>query len=141
MRQKNLWVTYLVLLTCIFCPTLITVARFGPLTITLSWIKCINFKISIVANVGCLSHVIPNYFFLYITSFPVFELNKLQRGMLVFKCMKPKSTLLQYLQDYLTRIHPYETRGVNATHTIQARTNHRKFSFRISVKLRVDSEV
>ena len=55
--------------------------------------------------------------------------------MLMFKCMKLKSTLPQLLQDYFilkSDIHPYETRGASGIHIIQARTNYRKFSFRYS---------
>ena len=50
----------------------------------------------------------------------------------MFKCMKLKSTLPQFLKDYFIRksdIHPYETRGASGIHIIQARTNYRKFSF------------
>ena len=52
----------------------------------------------------------------------------------MFKCMKLKTTLPQFLQDYFilkSDIHPYETRGASGIHIIQARTN-RKFSFRYS---------
>ena len=89
--------------------------------------------IRIIANVGYLSHTEPLFSKYHILS--VFELNKLQVGMLMFKCMKLKTTLPQFLQDYFilkSDIHPYETRGASGIHIIQARTNYRKFSFRYS---------
>ena len=85
--------------------------------------------IRIIANVGYLSHT-KSLFSKYASS--VFELNKLQIGLLMFKCMKLKSTLPQFLQDYFTLksdIHPYETRGASGIHITQARTNYRKSSF------------
>ena len=54
--------------------------------------------------------------------------------MLMFKCMKLKSTLLQFLQDLFTLksdIHPYETRGASGIHIIREQIN-RKFSFHYS---------
>ena len=89
--------------------------------------------IRIIANVGYLSHTESLFSKYRILS--VFELNKLQIGMLMFKCMKLKTTLPQFLQDYFilkSDIHPYETRGASGIHIIQARTNYRKFSFRYS---------
>ena len=88
--------------------------------------------IRIIANVGYLSHT--KSLFSKYRVLSVFELNKLQIGMLMFKCMKLKSTFPQFLQDYFilkSDIHPYETRGASGIHIIQARTNYRKFSFTI----------
>ena len=45
--------------------------------------------------------------------------------MFMFKCMKLKSTLPQFLQDLFTLksdIHPYETTGASGIHTAVART-------------------
>ena len=86
--------------------------------------------IRITANVGYLSHTKSLFYKYRILS--VFELNKLQTGMLMFTCMKLKSTLPQFLQDFFTfksDIHPYGTRGASGIHFIQPRTNYRKFSF------------
>jgi hypothetical protein len=52
--------------------------------------------------------------------------------MLMFKCMKLKSTLPQLFQNYFTLngdIHLYNARDANGNHIIQAKTNLRKFSF------------
>ena len=89
--------------------------------------------IRIIASVGYLSHTKPLFSKYRILS--VFELNKLQIGMLMFKCLKLKTTLPQFLRNYFTfnsDIHSYNTRGAGGIHIIQARTNLRKFSFRYS---------
>ena len=52
--------------------------------------------------------------------------------MLMFKCMKLKSTLPQFLRELFTLnsdIYPYETRGASGIHIIQPRTNYRKVTF------------
>ena len=80
--------------------------------------------IRIIANVGYLSHTKSQFYKYRILS--VFELNKLQTGMLLFP---------RFLQDYFTLKsdnHPYETRGGSGIHIIQPRTNYRKFSFHYS---------
>jgi hypothetical protein len=53
-----------------------------------------------IANVGYLSHTQPLVSKYDI--FSIFELNKLQTGLLMFKCMKMKSLLPQTFQNYFT---------------------------------------
>jgi hypothetical protein len=89
--------------------------------------------VRIIANVGYLSHTQPLFSKYDILS--IFELNKLQTGLLMFKCMKMKSLLPQTFQNYFTLnsdIHHYNTRSATEIHIIQPRTNIRKFSFRYS---------
>jgi hypothetical protein len=89
--------------------------------------------IRIIANVGYRDHTKP--LFLKLKLLTIYDINKLQTGSLMYRCIFTPSTLPTVFQTYFTfnsGIHNHNTRIASKIHVSQARTKTRQMTLRQS---------